>query len=100
MTHGPDEELLWTQRRPLGRQSLALVCPRARAAAARRRPLGHGSRLEAAPGGSGLAWGCWAVAPAPRASLVPAARAAWNEASQGPQWSLPRVNMRACMRCK
>ena len=66
MTHGPDEELLWTQRRPLGRQSLALVCPRARAAAARRRPLGHGSRLEAAPGGSGLAWGCWAVAPAPR----------------------------------
>ena len=33
------------------------------AAAARRRPLGRRGGLEAAPGGSGLAWASWLVAP-------------------------------------
>ena len=50
------------RRRPRFGARLGFGVP---AAAARWRPLGRRGGLEAAPGGSGLPWGCWVVAPGP-----------------------------------
>ena len=53
----------WRARSARGRSGRPFEVP---AATARRRPLGRrGGFMEAAPGGSGLAWGCWVVAPGP-----------------------------------